>query len=139
LHVFDIEHPTKPRTSGDLNRRFTSAGSGSSSPAVEESSATKWGILSRIPLLPRVFSDVYSFATAHFELVSEEGGNIGNGDHYGLRPQPTKGVIGWTSDSSLCVVSAGRDGRWEKFIIAEGEDGKRHCLREGWKRYLGPS
>ncbi|KAK4690761.1 hypothetical protein P7C71_g6107, partial [Lecanoromycetidae sp. Uapishka_2] len=34
-------------------------------------------------------------------------------------------------------VGAGRDGRWEKFILGEGDDGKRHLIRNGWKRYLG--
>jgi hypothetical protein len=51
--------------------------------------------------------------------------------------RPPKGIIGWTSDHSLVVIGAGRDGRWEKFVIAEGEDGRRYCVRDGWKRYLG--
>ena len=98
----------------------------------------KWGILGRIPLLPRVFSDVYSFASAHFEIGEEPlpgPSNPGTNSDSGVRPP--KGVIGWTSDSSLVVVGAGRDGRWEKFIVAEGEDGRRYCVRDGWKRYLG--
>lgn len=53
--------------------------------------------------------------------------------------RPQKGVVGWTSDHSLLIVGAGRDSRWEKFIIAEGEDGRRYCVRDGWKRYLGSS
>lgn len=101
----------------------------------------KWGVLGRIPLLPRVFSDVYSIASAHFEIGDEllYGGSspLNSPDIGGFRPP--KGIIGWMSDHSLAVIGAGRDGRWEKFMIAEGEDGKRHCFREGWKRYLGAS
>lgn len=51
--------------------------------------------------------------------------------------RPQKGIIGWTSDQNLVVLGAGRDGRWEKFVIAEAEDGKRYCARDGWKKYLG--
>lgn len=115
-------------------------GSGGGSPALNDTdSSQKWGILGRIPLLPRVFSDVYSFASAHFEIGDEPlyGGaaTSSSPDMSGFRPP--KGIIGWTSDHSIIVVGAGRDGRWEKFVIAEGEDGKRYCIRDGWKRYLG--
>ena len=102
----------------------------------EEAQQNKWGILGKIPLLPRVFSDVYSFASSHFEL----------GDDYSQPylpplgsaiPRPSKGVIGWMDDSSLVLVSAGNEGRWERFVIREGDEGKRQCVRDGWKRYLG--
>jgi hypothetical protein len=147
LHIFDIPHPSKPPRSETPNahRRLTSAGGGGSrggSPALGETDASqKWGILGKIPLMPRVFSDIYSFASHHFEIGEESlyGGAspLNSPDAEGVRP--SKGIIGWTSDHSIIVIGAGRDGRWEKFIIAEGEDGKRHCLREGWKRYLGGS
>jgi hypothetical protein len=113
------------------------SGSGSGSPALNDTdSSQKWGILGRIPLLPRVFSDVYSFASAHFEIGDEPlygGSTTLNSPDI----RPPKGVIGWTSDHSIIIVGAGKDGRWEKFVIAEGEDGKRYCVRDGWKRYLG--
>jgi WD repeat-containing protein 45 len=114
-------------------------GNGGSPVSPDDTGSQKWGILGKIPLLPRVFSDVYSFASAHFEI----------GDEISSRTSPSldaassgtvraqKGVIGWTSDHSLIVIGAGRDGRWEKFVIAEGEDGRRYCVRDGWKRYLG--
>lgn len=110
------------------------------SPALPDADTSqKWGILGRIPLLPRVFSDIYSFASAHFEIGDEivHGGStaLNSPDASGFRP--SKGIIGWTSDQSILVVGAGRDARWEKFVIAEGEDGKRYCVRDGWKRYLG--
>ncbi|OAF56790.1 Phosphatidylinositol 3,5-bisphosphate-binding protein [Pseudogymnoascus destructans] len=141
LHVFDMPHPSKVARpdSSNPNRRLTSMGSGSPSPVGDEAPTQKWGILSRIPMLPRVFSDIYSFASAHFELgdaVSQESSLL---DSTSEASRPRKGVIGWTSDHSLIVISAGRDGRWEKFILAEGDDGKRYCVRDGWKRYLGPS
>ncbi|OBT77671.1 hypothetical protein VF21_03671 [Pseudogymnoascus sp. 05NY08] len=141
LHVFDMPHPSKVARpdSSNPNRRLTSMGSGSPSPVGDEAPTQKWGILSRIPMLPRVFSDIYSFASAHFELgdtVPQESSLL---DSTSEVSRPRKGVIGWTSDHSLIVISAGRDGRWEKFILAEGEDGKRYCVRDGWKRYLGPS
>jgi hypothetical protein len=123
-----------------MGKRLTSMGNGGNPSSADDSGSQKWGILGKIPLLPRVFSDIYSFASAHFE-IGDEGptgltasleGAAGYARHH-------KGLIGWTSDHSLIVVGAGLDGRWEKFIIAEGEDGKRYCVRDGWKKYLGAS
>lgn len=133
LHVFDIPHPSKPmRTdASNANRRLTSQGGGGSPALGDTDPSQKWGLLGRIPLLPRVFSDVYSFASAHFEIGDEPTGDSGF--------RAPKGIVGWNSDHSLIVLGAGRDSRWEKFIIAEGEDGKRYCVRDGWKRYLGAS
>jgi len=126
LHVFDLPHPR------NLARRSQSP----SSPS--EETTNKWGILGKIPLLPRVFSDVYSFASAHFET----GDDAPPGSHYAPPlgtsfGRPSKGVIGWANDHTILVIGAGREGRWEKFVLREGEDGKRYCVREGWKRYLG--
>jgi hypothetical protein len=143
LHIFDIPHPSKPPRSETPNgdRRFTSMGnSGRGSPSLTDvDTSQKWGILGRIPLLPRVFSDIYSFASAHFEIGDEplygSSTPLNSPDASGLRPP--KGIIGWISDHNIIVVGAGRDARWEKFVIAEGEDGKRYCVRDGWKRYLG--
>lgn len=125
LHVFDLPNPRNP-----LYR------SQSPSSQSEEGTSQKWGILGKIPLLPRVFSDVYSFASAHFEIGDE--GTLSYIPPLGtsfVRPQ--KGVIGWSDDQTILIIGAGRDGRWERFIIREGDDGKRYCIREGWKRYLG--
>lgn len=128
LHIFDVPNPRRP----SARQSQVLSGTG-------EQDQGKWGILSKIPLMPRVFSDVYSFASAAFEAGDE--GTIG-GISFSEGPtlgttRPRKGVIGWISDDSLAVVGAGQDARWEKFIIVDGEDGKRHCIREGWKRYLG--
>ena len=142
LHIFDIPHPSKPPRSETPNahQRLTSMGGSGRNPALADvDTSQKWGLLGRIPLLPRVFSDVYSFAQHHFEIGDEPlyGGStpLNSPDLAGFRPP--KGIIGWTSDHSIIVIGAGRDGRWEKFIIAEGEDGRRYCMRDGWKRYLG--
>jgi hypothetical protein len=122
----------------NTGKRFTSMGNGGTPSIGDDSGSLKWGILGKIPLLPRVFSDIYSFASAHFEIGDElQPGMSGpldvGADRY---LKPLKGVI---SDHSLIVLGAGIDGRWEKFIIAEGEDGKRYCVRDGWKKYLGAS
>ncbi|KAJ5992736.1 phosphatidylinositol 3-5-bisphosphate-binding protein [Penicillium sp. IBT 35674x] len=127
LHVFDVPHPTH-------------AGRPSQSPAsvTEEGSNQKWGILSKLPLMPRVFSDVYSFSSAHFEMGDEtvpgSPSAPGLGSSLG---RPPKGVIGWQDDQTILVIGSGREGRWEKFILRDGEDGRRYCMRDGWKRYLG--
>lgn len=142
LHIFDIPHPSKPpRSSLEFShRRLTSlgGGGGKSSPTTPDSDASnKWGILGKLPLMPRVFSDIYSFATASFSTGDEPlslSSNPLTASDVGSKPM--KGVIGWTSDESLIIVGAGTDSRWEKFIIAEGEDGKRYCIRDGWKRVL---
>jgi len=134
LHIFDIPHPSKqPRVDAASSRKAASVGNGGVSPSLSEADGSqKWGILGKIPLMPRVFSDVYSFASAHFEIGDETSYGNSDGSY-----QPSKGSIGWTSDNSIIIIGAGRDSRWEKFIIGEGEDGRRYCVRDGWKRYLG--
>lgn len=88
--------------------------------------------------MPRFFSDVYSFASAHFEIGEETPpGSLylpPLGTSFGW---PPKGVIGWSDEQTILVIGSGREGRWEKFVLWEGEEGKRYCVREGWKRYLG--
>ena len=107
----------------------------------EDVPSQKWGILGKIPLLPRVFSDAYSFTSAHFE--SGDDPTIGGvGAPYVPIPgipggKPAKGIIGWLNEYTIMVIGAGRDGRWERFIVGNGNDGKRYCVRNGWKRYLG--
>ncbi|CAL3973052.1 hypothetical protein PZA11_005388 [Diplocarpon coronariae] len=142
LHLFDIPHPSKPPRSESTtpNRRLTTMGGRGGSPGSSDiDNSQKWGILGRIPLLPRVFSDVYSFASTHFEIGEEPlyGSSTPLNSEVAFRPP--KGVLGWTSDDGIIVIGAGRDGRWEKFVIAVGEDGRRYCVRDGWKRYLGIS
>lgn len=143
LHIFDLPHIVqalrKDSIGGSRSHRFSNSSSGPA--ASEEGNSQKWGILSKIPLLPRVFSDIYSFTSARFEIDDDP--QIGLGVS-GAVPIPgipggkaRKGIIGWINGYTILVIGAGRDGRWEKFIVGEGEDGKRHCVRNGWKRYLG--
>lgn len=127
LHVFDV-----PRPQNKAHRSQSPAS------ATEEAANQKWGLLGRVPLLSRIFSDVYSFASAHFEMGDEIAQVSGS-------PQPVssslgrapKGIIGWSDDQTILVIGAGREGRWEKFVLRDGGDGRRYCIRDGWKRYLG--
>ncbi|KAI9814545.1 MAG: Phosphatidylinositol 3,5-bisphosphate-binding protein [Thelocarpon impressellum] len=147
LHVFDLPHTSHSHAESSNHDRQRGSLASVSTPATapEDGDYQKWGILGKIPMLPRVFSDLYSFTSAHFEIgdesLSSPGGSRSpatNGMLTGMPGgRPAKGLIGWTSDESLVVVGAGRDGRWERFLIGEGDDGKRHCFREGWRRYLG--
>lgn len=144
LHIFDL--PPKPSASAQTppwspSRRSASP-AGSLSTDDTSSTNQKWGFLSKVPLLPRVFSDIYSFTSAHFEIGDEYQGGTGGSLGYlpalgslGVRPQ--KGLIGWVDEHTVLVIGAGRDGRWERFKIGEDEEGKRALRRDGWKRYLG--
>ncbi|KAL8868360.1 MAG: hypothetical protein Q9174_005042 [Haloplaca sp. 1 TL-2023] len=143
LHIFDLPHSstanknrTSHRTSSPASSTHSNAGN----------NTTKWGILSHIPLLPRLFSDTYSFASTSISIDDDP--------HSALSPTGTsrpavpipgipggkarKGIIGWLDDWTIVVVGAGRDGRWEKFVLGTGGDeGRRWVGRQGWKRYLG--
>jgi hypothetical protein len=105
----------------------------------------KWGSLSLAgPLLPRQFSDIYSFTSAKFEMGDEPSGwgphsrsatfNAGIPGVPGGRA--TKGLIGWLDDNTLLVIGAGQDARWEKFIVGADQTGKRLVYRQGWRHYL---
>lgn len=143
LHVFDLPSIQTQSHTGSVasNRPHRNSNSSSNASNLEEGNKQKWGILARIPLMPRVFSDVYSLASAHFEVDDAPQSDLGK---TAILPipgipggKPRKGVIGWKDDYTLLVIGAGRDGRWEKFILGEGSDGRRHLVRNGWKRYLG--
>ncbi|KAG5928519.1 hypothetical protein E4U42_000502 [Claviceps africana] len=127
LHIFDI--PSSKRQSIQRSQHVRA----------NEANAGKWGILGRLPLMPRMFSDSYSFTSVPFEAGDETmigGIPFSEGTVLGTM-RPAKGIIGWTGEDSLAVVGAGRDARWERFVLLNGENGKRVCVREGWKRYLG--
>lgn len=140
LHIFDL-----PVTSLQSPASY-SARQRSQSPTVppsEDTNLNKWGFLSKLPLLPRVFSDIYSFASAHFEMGDEGTPHGSYIPALGSMPsKPQKGLIGWLDDATLLVVGTGKDGRWERFRIGErsgagDEVGQRSVWRDGWKRYLG--
>lgn len=142
LHVFDLPRFSiahKETHSTDRSHRYPNT---TPTPLNgEDGKKHKWGILGRIPLLPRVFSDVYSFASANFETNDDPRIGFGVGGPIPIPGLPggkaRKGIIGWTNNSTIVVIGAGRDGRWERFILVEDEDGNRRCVRNGWKRYLG--
>ena len=122
LHIFDLPHP---RT---MMRRSQSPTSQS-----EDMTNQKWGLLGRIPLLPRVFSDIYSFASVPFEIGDESLPSRSYLPPIGIGfGRPQKGVVGWSNNQTIIVLGAGKDGRWQRFVIYE-EDGKRQCVRDGWK------
>lgn len=123
LHVFDIPHPHNGPYS---NQQASSS---------DEGLNKKWGILGKIPLLPRMFSDVYSFTNAHFEMGDE--GPDSTPPVGSVLVRPLKGVIGWSDNTTILVLSSGTEGRWEKFVLRDGEEGKRFCIKKGWKKYLG--
>ena len=126
LHVFDL---TK---SGDMDFSVASDATASSK------SSQKWGFLSKLPLMPRAFSDIYSFASAHFESSDNVVASPATFPVPGLPGgRAAKGILGWHDDNTIIVVGAGRDGRWEKFILVTGDDDLRHCIRDSWKHYLG--
>lgn len=126
LHVFNVPHPHH------AGRR-----SQSPAPATEEPTSQKWGILGKIPMLPRVFSDTYSVASAHFAMGNEALQERSSAQSYSPRGRPRKGVIGWLDDNTILVIGSGKEGIWERFLLRDGDDGKRYCVRDGWKRYLG--
>ncbi|KAI9667161.1 MAG: Phosphatidylinositol 3,5-bisphosphate-binding protein [Alyxoria varia] len=115
LHVFAVSGKTgNPK---DANESAASASPSKSPSKLDRSSANatsqswaKWPTLSKIPFAPRVFSDVYSIATCPFDPGAKgmDGG------------QTPKGVVGWTDDETLVVLSAGRDARYERFAFEVG-------------------
>ena len=139
LHIFDL--PRAP-SKNDLQRRSQSPHLPPSND--EEGNSNKWGFLSKIPLLPRVFSDTYSFASAHFEIGDEntQNSSLSYLPALGSLPSRTqKGILGWIDESTLICIGTGRDGRWERFRVGERpgvlEEGSRGVWRDGWKRFLG--
>ncbi|GAB1312474.1 Phosphatidylinositol 3,5-bisphosphate-binding protein [Madurella fahalii] len=139
LHIFDVPHPKKPARQPQAGRSPSGGGPGNSGGGSDGGDGRgKWGFLSQIPLMPRVFSDVYSFASAPFEADDEgAAGGLPMTESTTLgTSRPAKGVIGWLDENTLVVIGAGKDARWEKFVVQEGEDGRRQCVREGWRRYL---
>ncbi|KAL9013405.1 MAG: hypothetical protein Q9180_009018, partial [Flavoplaca navasiana] len=140
LHVFDLPHPTSTSTSASHkissnaipNSRSSSPYSTLSIPQnTTTSNKQKYGILSRLPLLPRLFSDTYSFASAPIAIDDDPYSSLSlNGGAKPSMPIPgipggkaRKGVVGWLDESTIVVVGAGRDGRWEKFVVGCGEGG----------------
>ena len=140
LHIFDLPNYGTPQNGLHTSQSHRNS-THSSSSAPEEPESHKWGILGKLPLMPRVFSDVYSFTSAHFATDDDSPSPFGTATNKpipGIRGgKARKGIIGWKDDSSIFVIGAGRDGRCERFFLGDSANGKRHLIRTGWKRYLG--
>ncbi|KAF3768878.1 WD40 repeat-like protein [Cryphonectria parasitica EP155] len=143
LHIFDVPHPgaksdfaplspiTAPTMSG--SRPGSSGGAGQSN---GNDGKGKWGWLSQVPGLPRVFSDTYSFTSIPFSTDEPAGNFAAAADGATLgTTKAQKGLIGWYDEESLVVVGAGLDARWEKFQMARDDTGKRFVGRVGFKHY----
>ena len=104
----------------------------------------KWGILSKVPLLPRQFSDTYSSASHKFEMGDEpvawgphaKSATLSAGIPGVPGGRPTKGLIGWLDDETLLVLGAGQDARWERFVYGVDETGRKVFLDYKWKHYI---
>lgn len=104
----------------------------------------KWGILSQVPILPRTFRDTYSSCSTEFEMGDEPLGwgpqsksaTLSAGIPGVPGGRPTKGLIGWLDDQTVLVVGAGKDARWEKFIVGLNDEGRKIIYKEGWRSYL---
>ncbi|KAM7213252.1 WD40-repeat-containing domain protein [Rhypophila decipiens] len=122
LHIFDVPRPNSGNGSANDGRG-------------------KWGFLSKVPLLPRMFSDVYSFASTPFEAGEDQsagtGGVIISGNRTLGTGRPAKGMVAWLKEDTLVVVGGGTDARWEKFVVVRSGATRRVCVRSGWKKYLG--
>lgn len=113
-------------------------------PADIDPKTHKYGFLAKVPLLPRPFSDMYSSASAHFEMGDELGGwtqksKAGAEEaliKYSPERVPTKGLLGWLDDSTFLIIGAGQDARWEKFVVNTDETGKVFIRSVAWKNYL---
>lgn len=154
LHIFDIPRPgrnnppDRPILStlaanslgsrpGSSNSNSTTTNNAAATTAAAHSELSNgWGWLAKVPLLPKAFSDQYSFASAKFDLGEEPEDEPEMTEFAVLGTfKAAKGVIGWFEEYDLVVVGAGYDARWEKYRVAEVDDGKRFVTRIAWKRY----
>ncbi|KAF1988864.1 SVP1-like protein 2 [Aulographum hederae CBS 113979] len=108
----------------------------------------KWGVLAELPLMPRIFTDQYSTASAPFD-PGEEREYWQRGDLHAKPGQgttapipglpdgrPPKGVIGWLTDHETFVVNAGRVSYWEHFLVSQNQDGTTTLTNAGYKNYM---
>ncbi|KAI4613903.1 hypothetical protein J4E80_006591 [Alternaria sp. BMP 0032] len=125
LHIYDLIIATNASSQADPSQH-------------------KYGILSKIPGLPRAFSDIYPTATAKFEMGDEpttwgphgRSATLSAGIPGVPGGRPTKGLIGWLDDETILVVGAGYDARWERFRTGRDDGGKKCLVPDGWRRYI---
>lgn len=125
VHIFDL--PNGVQTAADIDPK-----------------THKYGILAKLPLLPRPFSDTYSSASTRFEMGDELGGWSPQSKaatkevlrKFSPERVPTKGLLGWLNDNELLVIGAGQDARWEKFHVDVSVEGHKYIQSVAWKSYL---
>lgn len=88
-----------------------------------------------------MLTDNYSIASTQFDAGSDakslrEG--IDRGDTSSDRTN-RKGVVGWLDDSTIAIISAGADARYERYALHDSGQGRASCVREGWSKFLKPN
>lgn len=99
----------------------------------------RWGMLGKIPFMPRYFRDTVSFASAEFSVDDKPGPERQREAEEAASMQWSRlprGILGWTSDDTVVVLGAGTDAKYERFVISVGNDGRRVCVREAWANYM---
>ncbi|OAA60246.1 phosphatidylinositol-bisphosphate-binding protein [Niveomyces insectorum RCEF 264] len=99
----------------------------------------RWGVLGKLPFLPKYFRDTVSFASTEFSMDDGPGGyrqrEVDEAAPMGRARLP-RGVLGWPNDNTVVVVGAGVDAKYERFVVSMGNDGHRTCVRQAWANYL---
>jgi len=108
---------------------------GTSPPRRSSGSASqRYGKLSNLSFLPRMFTDPYSVASAQFDVGYTAAHSQNAID---TLPGPSRrGVVGWLDRNKLIVLRADPTAMWEKFRIDTSDDGRSYLARTAWKNYL---
>lgn len=99
----------------------------------------RWGVLGKIPFMPKYFRDTVSFASAEFSMDDGPGANrIREADEATAmgRSRLPLGTIGWPNDNTVVVLGTGVEPKYERFVISTGNEGQRVCVRQAWANYL---
>ncbi|CAK7568642.1 MAG: Phosphatidylinositol 3,5-bisphosphate-binding protein [Sporothrix epigloea] len=158
LHIFDIPHQISGKNMdsrriggvpSEVGGEWAYEGSDggvsfSSDPRSDpvrrgEGRGGRWGVLGKLPFLPKYFRDIVSFASAEFAMddgpgakrqrETEEAAAMG-------RSRLPLGTIGWPNDSTVVVLGTGVEAKYERFVISTGSEGQRICVRQAWSNYL---
>lgn len=157
LHVFDVPHaggmsghPNGAARSmepsdagGEWSYEDSDVASYASDPRADAGrggdGSGRWGVLGKLPFMPRYFRDTVSFASAEFALDDGPGPNRQREAEEAASMRWTRlprGVVGWTSDDTVVVLGAGIDAKYERFVVSAGNDGRRVCVRQAWANYM---
>jgi len=137
LHIFDMPESASSNSAGTARQVNVEDVSLSRN---NQRQAQKWGLFARLPFAPRVLTDHYSVASTQFDSGSAES-RTGRADAEieSRGGQARKGVIGWLDDSSLAIISAGLDARYERYSLTSSHQGSTVCVRNGWSKFLKPN